>query len=262
MHTEQQLSQSHVALTLARLYNKYGGHFPNSPAGNKAEYAMILRAQEEDSRELEMELAARNFPFLYECCKEVSDSLPANDRFQAALLGFINGIRRFDVTRKPPVRLITYCVWWVRRELQELSVHRYMIHIPKNVVVAMNQHIQTGQEQVRDHKYASAARIRAGLQVAHINSLDAPLLDGDRQRVDNQRASGVSVDLMAEYQLVRKLMHTELTGRERDVLWRYEVEEETLDKIKLTYGCTRERVRQIRQEALKKLTTAIDRRKW
>jgi RNA polymerase nonessential primary-like sigma factor len=204
--------------------------------------------------------------------------LPMPDLIEEGNLGLMHAIEKFDPARG--FRFSTYASWWIRQSIERAIQHQSrLVRLPVHVVRELNQLMRArrqlesrsgrnGDRAVGAEDLASAL----GVDVQHVNallamaeqpaSLDAPLeVDGAESLVDTvadeQSSDPLSLTLSHEVAglLARGLTH--LNEREQEVLnGRYGLadrEPETLEDLATRLKLTRERVRQIQQEALVKL---------
>ncbi len=210
--------------------------------------------------------------------------LPLTDLIEEGNLGLMHSISKFEPERG--FRFSTYASWWVRQHIERALMHQArLVRLPVHVVRELNQVLKARRALEAASASAGAAdkpvRVEdvaaaVGRPVKEVSdllkyaeqptSLDAPL---DRQQGDNSSESvldGVADDggtdpmsLTLSNEVDLLLMHglDELNQREREVLaGRYGLgdrEPETLEVLAARLGLTRERIRQIQQEALIKL---------
>jgi RNA polymerase nonessential primary-like sigma factor len=210
--------------------------------------------------------------------------LPMTDLIEEGNLGLMHAIEKFEPERG--FRFSTYSSWWIRQHIERAIMHQArLVRLPVHVVRELNQVLRArrtleaqsvegmnGDRQVRVEDVAAAVG-RPVREVSELlrfaeqpTSLDAPL---DRHPTDNASESlldsvaddGASdpMSLTLSNEVDRLLEHglDELSDREREVLaGRYGLrdrEPETLEVLAERLGLTRERIRQIQQEALLKL---------
>ncbi len=210
--------------------------------------------------------------------------LPLTDLIEEGNLGLMHSISKFEPERG--FRFSTYASWWVRQHIERALMHQArLVRLPVHVVRELNQVLKArraleaasasagaADKPVRVEDVAAAVgrsvkEVSALLKYAEQpTSLDAPI---DRQQGENGSESvldGVADDggtdpmsltLSNEVDLLLTHGLDELNQREREVLaGRYGLgdrEPETLEVLAARLGLTRERIRQIQQEALLKL---------
>ena len=210
--------------------------------------------------------------------------LPMPDLIEEGNLGLMHSIGKFEPERG--FRFSTYASWWVRQSIERAIMHQArLVRLPVHVVRELNQVLKArraleaaaasaghSDRPVRVEDVAAAVG-RPAIEVSALlkfaeqpTSLDAPI---ERNQGDNGQESvldGVADDgatdpmsltLSNEVEILLHNGLDELTDREREVVaGRYGLgdrEPETLEVLAERLGLTRERIRQIQQEALLKL---------
>ena len=208
--------------------------------------------------------------------------LPMTDLIEEGNLGLMHAIDKFEPERG--FRFSTYSSWWIRQSIERAIMHQArLVRLPVHVVRELNHVLKArraleaspvhgSQDRPVGVEAIAAALGRPVQEVAELlrfaeqpTSLDAPLerdaLDGGESMLDTV-ADDHAVDPMGlrlSHELELLLQHglSELNEREREVLaGRYGLrdrEPETLEVLAERMGLTRERIRQIQQEALLKL---------
>ncbi|MEP7294730.1 MAG: RNA polymerase sigma factor RpoS [Burkholderiales bacterium] len=211
--------------------------------------------------------------------------LPLTDLIEEGNLGLMHSIGKFEPERG--FRFSTYASWWVRQSIERAIMHQArLVRLPVHVVRELNHVLKArraleaaaasaghGDQPVRVDDVALAVgrpvhEVSALLKFAeHPTSLDAPVerhqgeggggesvLDGV---ADDGATDPMSLTLSNEVELLLAHGLDELNEREREVVaGRYGLgdrEPETLEVLAERLGLTRERIRQIQQEALIKL---------
>ncbi|MEK8050360.1 RNA polymerase sigma factor RpoS [Ideonella sp. DXS22W] len=206
--------------------------------------------------------------------------LPLPDLIEEGNLGLMHAIAKFEPERG--FRFSTYASWWIRQAIERALMHQTrLVRLPVHVVRELNQVLRARRALESEAAGAASGEpVRAediarrlGWDVAQVGallamteqpaSLDAPLERGEAAEtlldgVADERAADPAGLMLS--QEVSALLAQGLGGlnvREREVLaGRYGLgdrEPETLEVLAQRLGLTRERVRQIQQEALLKL---------
>jgi RNA polymerase nonessential primary-like sigma factor len=205
--------------------------------------------------------------------------LPMTDLIEEGNLGLMHAIGKFEPERG--FRFSTYSSWWIRQSIERAIMHQArLVRLPVHVVRELNHVLKArraleaeaahadGDQPVRVEEIAA----RVGRPVQEVSellkfseapaSLDAPIdRDGSESMLDSVADDGatdpVSQTLSNEVDVLLQHGLEELNDREREVLaGRYGLrdrEPETLEVLAERLGLTRERIRQIQQEALLKL---------
>ena len=237
------------------------------------EVALAQRIKQGDSSALE-ELTRANLRFVVSVAKQYQNqglSLP--DLINEGNLGLIKAAQRFDETRG--FKFISYAVWWIRQSiLQAIAEQSRLVRLPLNQVGSVNKVNRAANkfEQVYERR-PSAEELASDVNLPeekveramkshsrHV-SVDAPFADDDGGSLLDVLPNGNIPDtdrpLIQESlreEVSRVLMH--LSDRERAVIEAYfglGQPELTLVEIAEKYGLTRERVRQIKEKAIRRL---------
>ena len=237
------------------------------------ELAIARRVRGGDAEAME-ELIKRNLRFVISVAKKYQNrGLALTDLIGEGNVGLLTAARKFDPDQG--VKFISYAVWWIRQAiLAALARHGRTVRVPLNRTADLSRIIRTSeslrQELGREPTPDEIARI-TGLapdivqSLAALNSadvrLDAPLdPEGDRSLIDRFVAEGQDAETQAMEQFlieeIDRALGT-LPPRDARVLRLYfgldGGREHTLEEIGGMLGVTRERIRQLRDRALKRL---------
>lgn len=220
-------------------------------------------------------LTKANLRFVVSVAKQYQNQgLTLPDLINEGNIGLIKAAQRFDETRG--FKFISYAVWWIRQSiLQALAEQSRIVRLPLNKIGSINKinKMYAYLEQVHQ-RVPSAEEIAKELDMPvndvkesmknagrHI-SMDAPLVEGEESNMYDVIRSGESPNPDKELMLeslrieISKALET-LTERERDVISLYfglnEQHAMTLEEIGETFDLTRERVRQIKEKAVRRL---------
>lgn len=239
------------------------------------EVQLASRVREGDGKALE-DLVKANLRFVVSVSKQYQNQgLPLSDLVNEGNLGLIKAAQKFDETRG--FKFISYAVWWIRQSiLQALVEQSRIVRLPLNKVGSYNKITQAmsafeqefqrepTHEELEDILDISSKEIDDLIKSAtrHL-SMDAPMgEDGDSGSlydvlVDSD-ASETEKKLMKESlkKEINKVLAI-LPARDADIVcYYYGLKGEgymTLEEIGNMFGLTRERVRQIKERALRRL---------
>jgi RNA polymerase nonessential primary-like sigma factor len=244
------------------------------------EYDTALRARSGDFA-ARQEMIERNLRLVVSIAKNyLGRGLPMTDLIEEGNLGLMHAIGKFEPERG--FRFSTYASWWIRQNIERAIMHQArLVRLPVHVVRDLNQVLKArralevessrGEDADKPVRVEAVAAIlkRPVQEVAELlkfaelpASLDAPLeRDASESMLDtvadDQATDPMGLTLSREVEQLLDVGLSELSEREREVLsGRYGLrdrEPETLEVLADRLGLTRERIRQIQQEALLKL---------
>lgn len=238
------------------------------------EVSLAKKIKEGDERAL-AKLVRANLRFVVSVAKQYQNqglSLP--DLINEGNLGLIKAAKRFDETRG--FKFISYAVWWIRQSiLQALAEQSRIVRLPLNQVGSLNKinkaYSKLEQEFEREPSAEELAhvldlpedKIADTLKVSgrHV-SMDAPFANGEESTLldvlvngDSPRADASLINESLSREIDRAL--STLTERERDVVKLFFGigcnHGLTLEEIGAKFDLTRERVRQIKEKAVRRL---------
>ena len=238
------------------------------------EVELAQRIKKGDKKALER-LTRGNLRFVVSVAKQYQNQgLSLADLINEGNLGLLKAAERFDETRG--FKFISYAVWWIRQSImQAISEQSRIVRLPQNQVGSMskinrvlNKFEQENErrpsiEELSEHTDLPEEKIDEALSAntRHI-SVDAPFADNeDNSLLDvlvNEDAPSVDSTLEEESLKteIRQALKI-LNDRERKVIEAFfginNGHEMTLEEIGVKYGLTRERVRQIKEKAIKRL---------
>lgn len=220
-------------------------------------------------------LTRANLRFVVSVAKQYQNqglSLP--DLINEGNLGLIKAAEKFDETRG--FKFISYAVWWIRQSiLQALAEQSRIVRLPLNQVGSLNKinkalskfeqenERRPSPEELAEQLDIPVEKIADTMKVSgrHI-SVDAPFVEGEDNSLldvmindDSPNADRVLINESLSKEIERVLSNT-LSDREKDIVKKFfgiGVTEMTLEEIGDEFGLTRERVRQIKEKAIRKL---------
>ena len=237
------------------------------------EVELAQRIRKGDQKALE-KLTRANLRFVVSVAKQYQNqglSLP--DLINEGNLGLIKAAEKFDETRG--FKFISYAVWWIRQSiLQALAEQSRIVRLPLNQGGSLNKinkafsrfeqenERRPSPEELADSLDLPAEKVADTLRVSgrHI-SVDAPFVEGEDNSLLDVLVNDDSP--IADRTLINESLSTEveralstLTERERDIIKLFfgiNTQEMTLEEIGEKFGLTRERVRQIKEKAIRRL---------
>ena len=236
------------------------------------EVELAQRIRKGDRKALER-LTRANLRFVVSVAKQYqTQGLSLPDLINEGNVGLIKAAEKFDETRG--FKFISYAVWWIRQSiLQALAEQSRIVRLPLNQVGAvgkinriLNKFEQENErrpsvDEISEHIDLPKEKIDEAMSVnGHSVSVDAPFTNDENSLLDVM----VNDDSpMADKQLVRESLRTEintalkvLNERERNIIEAYfgiNQPELTLEEIGAKFDLTRERVRQIKEKAIRRL---------
>lgn len=246
------------------------------------EVELAQRIKQGDRAALE-KLTKANLRFVVSVSKQYQNqglSLP--DLINEGNLGLIKAAQRFDETRG--FKFISYAVWWIRQSiLQALAEQSRIVRLPLNKIGSINKinkayakleqefEREPNAEEIADILEVTENEVKESMKNAgrHV-SMDAPLIqDEDNTMYDVLRSEeAITPETELLYESLRKEIDraiSTLTPREADVIKLYfglnGSHPMTLEEIGEKFDLTRERVRQIKEKAIRRLKhTSRDRK--
>jgi RNA polymerase primary sigma factor len=237
------------------------------------EVELAQRIRKGDQKALD-KLTRANLRFVVSVAKQYQNqglSLP--DLINEGNLGLIRAAQKFDETRG--FKFISYAVWWIRQSiLQALAEQSRIVRLPLNQVGALNKlnkelskfeqehERRPSPEELADRVDMPAEKVADTMKVSgRHSSIDAPFVDGEENSLLDVLVNEDSP--MADTRLNQESLAKEvdralqqLQDRERDILKMFfgiGCQEMTLEEIGAKFDLTRERVRQIKEKAIRRL---------
>jgi RNA polymerase primary sigma factor len=238
------------------------------------EVELARKIKQGDKKALE-KLTKANLRFVVSVAKQYQNQgLTLGDLINEGNLGLIKAAERFDETRG--FKFISYAVWWIRQSiLQALAEQSRIVRLPLNKIGSLNKinkaFSKLEQDFEREPTHEEISKV-VDLSITDIKdtmrssgrhiSMDAPLLNGEESTLmdvlESEDAPQPDSNLLTESlrREIERALQT-LTQREADILRLYfglTVEQAmTLEEIGQYFDLTRERVRQIKEKAIRRL---------
>ena len=257
--------------SLSKYLQEISKYEPLSP---DREVELAIRVRQGDRKALK-ELTEANLRFVVSVAKDYQgQGLPLTDLINEGNLGLIKAAERFDETRG--FKFISYAVWWIRQSvLQALAEHSRIVRLPLNrvgTISKINKASERLEQEFERVPRADELAHQLEMKVNEINdaqriarrhhSLDTPFSDDEKNSLldvisdSNTEDPDLELQMDSLEQEVKDALET-LKDREKDVIRMYfGIDREyalTLNEIGEEFGLTRERVRQIKEKAIRRL---------
>ena len=211
----------------------------------------ITEAQREA---IHQELLQGNLRFVITVAKQYQNQgLPLGDLIAEGNLGLMKAIKNFDWTKK--LRFISYAVWWIKQSIiQSLNENSRTIRLPVNVVQEMHRAKKEAQKTTKelDEKFTTLPKV-IDLDM-NINEEGDTLVDLIENVNAVQPDEGFNTADLLKQKMI-EIMDV-LDDREKSIIMDYfgmTGVPRTLEDIGTDFSLTKERVRQIKEKALRKL---------
>ena len=250
------------------------GREPMVSIDEEIELAQKIRKGGREGERAKDKLVKANLRFVVSVAKQYQhQGLSLTDLIDEGNIGLVKAAEKFDETRG--FKFISYAVWWIRQSiLQAIAEQSRIVRLPLNQVGSLNKINKAFARFEQEHERVPSPeelaqelelpreKVTDTLRVAgrHI-SVDAPFADGEDNSLLDVLVNPDSPN--ADRGLINESLATEvdraletLTERERDII-RYffgiGCSEMTLEEIGEKFDLTRERVRQIKEKAIRRL---------
>ncbi len=274
---ETTAESSHKDMDATQLYLNEIGFSPLLSAEEEVHFARLARKGDEAGRRRMIE---SNLRLVVKICRRyLNRGMPLLDLIEEGNLGLIRAVEKFDPERG--FRFSTYATWWIRQTIERAIMNQTRtIRLPIHVVKELNVYLRASRElsQVLDHEPTAediaqhvekpVADVKKMLKLnERVTSLDVTMSgDSERSVIDTVADENCydPSEVLQENDLNSSLDRwiDELPEKQREVLSRrfglrgHEVM--TLENVGREIGLTRERVRQIQVDGLKRLRTIME----
>jgi RNA polymerase primary sigma factor len=271
MAKKRKTTENRTKQSIEKYLEEIGGYSPLAP---EEEIDLARQIRKGNARALD-KLVKANLRFVISVAKEYQgQGLPLQDLISEGNLGLIKAAQRFDETRG--FKFISYAVWWIRQSiLQALAEQSRVVRLPLNRVGAINKvgraleelekkfGREPSMEEIADKMEMTAYEVADVLKTSarHL-SLDEPFKEDEGNSLldilESDRYAPPDETLMQESLQVEidKVLST-LKPREAEIIRLYFGLDGdrplTLEEIGEHFKLTRERVRQIKEKALRRL---------
>lgn len=250
------------------------GRAPLITIDEEIELAQKIKKGGPEGERAKDKLVTANLRFVVSVAKQYQhQGLTLTDLIDEGNIGLIKAAQKFDETRG--FKFISYAVWWIRQSiLQAIAEQSRIVRLPLNQVGSVNKinKVLNKFEQENERR-ASIDEIAERVDLPEDKIADAMKINGRHISMDapfTEGEDGSLIDVMPnsdspepDNMLVMESLREEikralqtLNERERKVIEAFfgiDQPEKTLEEIGTEYGLTRERVRQIKEKAIRRL---------
>jgi len=270
-------SRRHTHFDATRMYLNEIGFSPLLSAEEEVYYSRLAQKGDDSGRRRMIE---SNLRLVVKIARRyINRGLALLDLIEEGNLGLIRAVEKFDPERG--FRFSTYATWWIRQTIERAIMNQTRtIRLPIHVVKELNSYLQAARRLAQSLDHEPNAEEIADL-------LDKPLKDVKRMLKLNERVTSVDIpigrdsektlidaipdesnpdpsDLLQDADVLANLeiWITQLSEKQREVVERrfglhgYKIS--TLEEVGQEIGVTRERVRQIQMDALKRLREILE----
>lgn len=229
------------------------------------EVELAKKIQMGDERALN-ELVNANLRFVIKIAKEYQNQgVPLADLISEGNYGLITAAQKFDHTKG--FRFISYAVWWIKQAIKHcLNENSRTVRLPANMINKLSKIRKELEEFEKINERSATDDDVEYVEVPYCNSLSSPINeDGDvLGDMLSDDIFGSPDEIISENENIRKQLNKAMEGlseREKDIIYCYfgiNGHPLTLSQIGMEYGLTKERIRQIKESAIRKIRNNTD----
>tara|TARA_B110000908_G_scaffold170562_1_gene230519 strand:- start:38 stop:958 length:921 start_codon:yes stop_codon:yes gene_type:complete len=266
---------SHQVIDATSLYLKEIGYAPLLTAAEEVFYARKLLKGDESARKRMIE---SNLRLVVKIARRyVNRGVELLDLIEEGNIGLMRAVEKFDP--ELGYRFSTYATWWIRQTIERgLMNQTRTIRLPVHIVKELNVYVRASRKlaQKLDHTPTPeeiAAEVDKPVEDVlkifslseRISSIDIPVAENEKSLIETISAEGASSpERQVEGENLSEVLNkwlTQLPEKQHEVLVRrfglLHHQEETLGQVGREIGLTRERVRQIQVDALRRLRDVL-----
>jgi RNA polymerase nonessential primary-like sigma factor len=266
---------SHQVIDATSLYLKEIGYAPLLTAAEEVFYARKLLKGDESARKRMIE---SNLRLVVKIARRyVNRGLELLDLIEEDNIGLMRAVEKFDP--ELGYRFSTYATWWIRQTIERgLMNQTRTIRLPVHIVKELNVYVRASRKLAQHLDHAPTPEeiaeevdkpVEDVLKIfslsGRISSIDIPVAENEKSLIETISAEGASSpERQIEGENLSEVLNKwlmQLPDKQREVLVRrfglLHHQEETLEQVGREIGLTRERVRQIRVDALRRLRDVL-----
>ena len=266
---------SHQVIDATSLYLKEIGYAPLLTAAEEVFYARKLLKGDESARKRMIE---SNLRLVVKIARRyVNRGLELLDLIEEGNIGLMRAVEKFDP--ELGYRFSTYATWWIRQTIERgLMNQTRTIRLPVHIVKELNVYVRASRklaqrldhaptpEEIAEEVDKPVADVLKIFSLSErISSIDIPVAENEKSLIETISAEGASSpERQIEGENLSEVLNkwlSQLPDKQREVLVRrfglLHHQEETLEQVGREIGLTRERVRQIQVDALRRLRDVL-----
>ena len=254
-------------------YLKEVNRYPMATADEEVALAQKIKQGGKEAEKARQRLVEANLRFVISVANQYHQhNMDLSDLISEGNIGLIKAAERFDDTRG--FKFISYAVWWIRQSITSaICENGRIIRLPLNqqallnmYSILLNETMQTEQRKptaVEFAEFAGISKNKASMLIEQTDrtlSMDASLSEDTETSVGDLVSSGSKTDESLDKESLQydmnAMLNYVLSVKEREIIMRsfgIDSKEEGLEEIGIVLGLSRERVRQIREKALRKI---------
>ncbi len=229
------------------------------------EVELAKRIENGDERALN-ELVNANLRFVIKIAKDYQNQgVPLADLISEGNYGLITAAKKFDHTKG--FRFISYAVWWIKQAIKHcLNENSRTVRLPANMINKLSKLRKESEVFEKNNERSATDNDVEYVEVPYCNSLSSPINeDGDvLGDLLSDDIFGNPDEIISEEENIKRQLHKAMKGlsdREKDIIYCYfgiNGHPLTLSQIGMEYGLTKERIRQIKESAIRKIRNNTD----